>query len=185
MPKNFKIRKKFTKHEDSLLKERVSEYGLSNWALVAMYIPNRTPKQCRDRYTNYLRDDLSFSEWTENDEIKLINLFNIYGPKWAAISSAFGNRSENDLKNKWYRHMKMGSHPIILSQSDKKQNEVNLLNKYKNDVKNSKENMKETILDEPKNQLSHYFDFSESPDESSLTYKYFDNSFDDTDFFFN
>ena len=42
--------KKFTEKEDILLKNIVNLFGAKNWRMIASMIPNKTARQCRDRY---------------------------------------------------------------------------------------------------------------------------------------
>lgn len=92
---------KFTKEEDDLLKSIVQKIGPKNWRFIASLIPGRSPKQCRDRYSNYLAPGISHSVWTEEEDKILIDKFVIYGPKWSYLSRFFKNRTPNDIKNRY------------------------------------------------------------------------------------
>ena len=63
---------------------------------------DRTPKQCRDRWLNFLEPSLTNLELTENDINKLFKLQKELGNKWSRISEEFPGRSENLLKNAFY-----------------------------------------------------------------------------------
>ena len=58
---NSSMRHKFTKAEDDLLKQLVLKYGETNWMAVAAQMKTRTPRQCRERYKNYLSDKIKNS----------------------------------------------------------------------------------------------------------------------------
>ena len=62
---------KFSKDEDEVLAKTVSIFGAKNWRLIFTMIPNKNPRQCRDRYMNYLQPGFIHSEWT-NEEDKLL-----------------------------------------------------------------------------------------------------------------
>uniref|UniRef100_M8C9W6 Transcription factor MYB98 n=1 Tax=Aegilops tauschii TaxID=37682 RepID=M8C9W6_AEGTA len=44
----------WTVEEDTLLRVKVQEFGLGRWAEVTLYLPGRSGKQCRERWTNQL-----------------------------------------------------------------------------------------------------------------------------------
>lgn len=91
----------FTNKEDEILKKLVGMYGTKQWRLVASMINGRTPKQCRDRYTNYLIPGFFRGEWSNEEDLLLMNLYSIHGPKWSIIKNFFPNRSSNSIKNRW------------------------------------------------------------------------------------
>ena len=91
---------KFTPEEDAQLKELVDLYG-DDWNLIANKMVSRNPRQCRDRYMNYLSPTVNSSPWTPEDDIKLQQLHLEYGPKWVKISRHFQNRTDTNIKNRW------------------------------------------------------------------------------------
>ena len=96
---NFQPRKKFTDEEDEFLKSLVTKYGIKAWNKISELMPGRTPRQCRERYGNYLQPHLLNGEWTQEDEKKLIEKYNEIGPKWAKIAEFFETRSDVNVKN--------------------------------------------------------------------------------------
>lgn len=98
---NFK-RKLFTELEDHYLTIAALKYNQKSWKKIAQCVPNRTPKQCRDRWMNYLKPSLKFDPWTEKDDELLVSLVNSYGTHWTKMIEHFPNRSTNSLKNRWY-----------------------------------------------------------------------------------
>lgn len=95
-------RKLFTKQEDKLLTEAALYYNEKNWVLIAEKVPGRTPKQCRDRWVNYLQPSLKFTPWTDHEDKLLISLVNLHGTHWTMMKNKFPNRSTNSLKNRYY-----------------------------------------------------------------------------------
>ena len=95
-------RRKFTEEEDKLLSKLVSEMGPRKWDQIAKNMPNnRTARQCRDRYSNYLIPGFFNGEWSKEEDELLYKKYQEYGPKWAVIKEFFTNRSPNAIKNRW------------------------------------------------------------------------------------
>lgn len=100
-----KQRRKFTPLEDETLKKLVYEHGSYNWARIAELMPGRSPKQCRDRYCNYISAPHSNYPWTPAEDEMLLSLLPLLGPKWVEISRHIPGRSGNNTKNRWYKHL--------------------------------------------------------------------------------
>ena len=83
----------------------------------------RRPKQCRDRYTNYLIPGYFQGEWTKQEDALLIKLYKEYGSKWSIIQKSFHNRSANNIKNRWYYFLK--------KRIQNSKNEIEIKNKTK------------------------------------------------------
>lgn len=94
-------RKKFTTEEDTRLCEVVDQYGAKNWNKIALLIPGRTGRQCRDRYLNYLKPGYFSGEWSQEEDQLLIKQYKIFGSHWSKIAQSFNGRSANALKNRW------------------------------------------------------------------------------------
>ena len=91
--------------EDTRVLELVSLYGQS-WANIAAVLGNRTGKQVRDRYLNYLRPDIRDDEFTDEEDDLLLKLYYEFGHKWSKIAQNIPGRSECQVKNRFYAHIK-------------------------------------------------------------------------------
>lgn len=83
------------------LKELVAQFGAKKWNTIAMFMPCRTGRQCRDRYSNYLCPGYNNGQWSEEEDMLLKEKFNQYGPLWTKISTFFEGRTANNIKNRW------------------------------------------------------------------------------------
>ncbi|KAK8888491.1 hypothetical protein M9Y10_039570 [Tritrichomonas musculus] len=92
-------RNRFTHEEDENLKRLVSFQDPPNWNEIARFMRHRTPRQCRERYNNYLRPDLVNGSWTPEEDELLNRLYEKYGPKWSLIAQSFKGRSAVNIKN--------------------------------------------------------------------------------------
>lgn len=94
-------KKKFTAEEDAMLLKLVKKYGACKWDNIALSMPGRKGRQCRDRYMNYLNPTVKNDEWTLEEDSMLIEKVKEFGPKWAKISKFFQGRTGPALKNRW------------------------------------------------------------------------------------
>lgn len=92
-------RSRFTKDEDEKLRQLVSFHDPPNWNEISKHMKNRTARQCRERYANYLRPNLINGPWTQEEDDLLKELYEQYGPKWSFISQSFKSRSSVNIKN--------------------------------------------------------------------------------------
>ena len=95
------LRRKFTKDEDARLKLLVQELGENAWPAVAERMVSRSSRQCRERYKNYLSDELENGPWTLEEEELLEEKYNKYSSRWTLISTFFPHRSDANVKNHW------------------------------------------------------------------------------------
>ncbi|KAK8896084.1 hypothetical protein M9Y10_013975 [Tritrichomonas musculus] len=99
-------RKPFTPEEDAQLVELVSSQQFPNWKTIASVIKGRTARQCRERWSEYLNPSIKFEPWTTSEDTLLVQMVQLYGNKWTFISKMFNGRTGNDVKNRWYSHLK-------------------------------------------------------------------------------
>ena len=99
-------RVKFSPMENAMLKYLIDTFGTNDWVLIASMMPGRNPKQCRDRFCNYLSGFRQVGPWKPEEDELLLSLIKKLGPKWVEISKHIPERSENDVKNRWYKHLK-------------------------------------------------------------------------------
>lgn len=104
--KGISSRRNFAKEEDQRLSYLVERYGTNNWEMIASMMPLRNARQCRDRFRNYLSPKINLKKWSEEEDLLLIYKYKELGPKWVQISKYFDGRSDNNLKNRWYTHLK-------------------------------------------------------------------------------
>lgn len=93
----------WTPKEDELLLKYVAEFGTKEWTSVALKVPNRTSKQCRERYTNCLAPNIWRGPWSTEEDECIRRAVHVYGKRWANISRSFmPERPANAVKNRWH-----------------------------------------------------------------------------------
>lgn len=89
----------FSYDEDIKLLDLVEQYGTEQWNFIAREIKDRTPRQCRDRWTHYLDPSLNHNPWTQEENELLLQKVEELGCKWKIISAFFKNRTDVHIKN--------------------------------------------------------------------------------------
>lgn len=100
-PSYFTPKIKFTPDEDVLLLNAVKSLGIGDWHVIANRIPGRNPRQCRERWNNYVNPSLITSPWTAKEDEFLLEKYQELGPHWHTIASYFTSRSTNSIKNRF------------------------------------------------------------------------------------
>lgn len=99
--KVYKPHAKFTQEDDELLRSLVADKKSIDWYEVSLMMPGRNPRQCRERWTNYLCPTLNTSEWTQEEDNLLREKVGLLGKKWVKISRFFHNRTDQMCKNRF------------------------------------------------------------------------------------
>lgn len=72
------------------------------WPTVAMNLPNRSGKQCRERFLNHLNPNLKVSEWSIEEDVMIFHLYSRFGTQWSKMSSLIPGRTDNSIKNRFH-----------------------------------------------------------------------------------
>lgn len=95
-------RHKFSIDEDNALRNLVNEHGTTNWRFIAENMTtNRTARQCRDRWKNYLMPGIKSAPWTPEEDQLLEEKYAALGSQWSRIAKFFPNRTDINVKNRW------------------------------------------------------------------------------------
>lgn len=97
------IVKRFTPDEDQIIMLLAKPDADNDWFKISKSLRNRTARQCRDRWNNYLNPNLNKNEWSPEDDELLLNLYHKKGPQWKSFCSILNGRSINDVRNRCFR----------------------------------------------------------------------------------
>ena len=100
---NSSSRTKFSKEEDETLVRLVNLFGSKSWKQIAQLMPNRTMRQCRERWKYFLAPDSSnHNPWTVEEDDLLITQYQELGSQWSKMAQLFKGRSGVSLKNRFH-----------------------------------------------------------------------------------
>lgn len=77
----------WTNVEDQILKAAVSKYGLNQWDRVASLLTKKSAKQAKARWNEWLNPHINKTEWSREEDEKLLNLARLLPNQWRSISS--------------------------------------------------------------------------------------------------
>lgn len=95
---------KFTNNDDQRLKDFVSKFGIEDWTKISMLMKNKSAKQCKDRWSNYLDPAYSHSPWTEEEDNLLLLMYEEMGSQWTLMSSHFEKKTPGEIR---FRYLKL------------------------------------------------------------------------------
>ena len=136
-------KQKFTANEDLMLQKIVKEEGTENWNKIAAKIPGRTPRQCRERWKNYLNPALSSEPWKSEEDELLLQKYEEFGSHWKSIRTFLPHRSTNNIKNRLF----------LLKRQSKRKKPAKQLPSNEKLNKSTKQNQSLEFLDSLKGQL--------------------------------
>jgi pre-mRNA-splicing factor CDC5/CEF1 len=88
----------WTNIEDEILKAAVSKYGLSQWARVSSLLARKTAKQCKARWTQWLDPGIKKTEWSKEEDEKLLHLAKLMPTQWQTIGPIVGRTATQCLE---------------------------------------------------------------------------------------
>jgi hypothetical protein len=92
---------KFTAEEDDQIRAEVLRTGPRRWNVIAHLIPNRSARQIRERWKNYLAPEINISPWTADEDDLIVRLVAEMGKQWSRMSHFFCSRTDIAIKNRF------------------------------------------------------------------------------------
>lgn len=103
-----KVKNRWTKEEDELLHRLCEQFppGGKDWKHIASHFATRTEYQCQQRWQKVLNPELIKGPWTKEEDAKVIELVQKYGPKrWSLIAKHLHGRLGKQCRERWHNHL--------------------------------------------------------------------------------
>ena len=84
--------------EDEVLKAAVMKYGLNQWARVSSLLVRKSAKQCKARWFEWLDPSIRKTEWTREEDEKLLHLAKLMPTQWRTIAPVVGRTAPQCLE---------------------------------------------------------------------------------------
>ncbi|KAK1946462.1 Transcriptional activator Myb [Phytophthora citrophthora] len=97
------IKGPWTPEEDRILTGLITRYGVGKirWCDLALHLPGRIGKQCRERWCNHLDSRIRKGQWTPEEDDMVFRWQQKLGNKWSEIAKLLPGRTENAVKNRF------------------------------------------------------------------------------------
>lgn len=85
--------------EDEILKAAVMKYGKNQWARVASLLTRKSAKQCKARWYEWLDPSIKKTEWSREEEEKLLHLAKLMPNQWRTIAPIVGRTAAQCMEH--------------------------------------------------------------------------------------
>jgi len=90
------------------------KYGKNQWARISSLLNRKTPKQCKARWYEWLDPSIKKTEWSREEDEKLLHLAKLMPTQWRTIAPIVGRTPSQCLE----RYQK------LLDEAEMKEGEV-------------------------------------------------------------
>lgn len=85
--------------EDEILKAAVMKYGKNQWSRIASLLHRKSSKQCKARWYEWLDPSIKKTEWSREEEEKLLHLAKLMPTQWRTIAPIIGRTAAQCLEH--------------------------------------------------------------------------------------
>ncbi|XP_022825024.1 cell division cycle 5-like protein [Spodoptera litura] len=88
--------------EDEILKAAVMKYGKNQWSRIASLLHRKSAKQCKARWYEWLDPSIKKTEWSREEDEKLLHLAKLMPTQWRTIAPIIGRTAAQCLERYEY-----------------------------------------------------------------------------------
>lgn len=100
--------------EDEILKAAVMKYGKNQWSRIASLLHRKSAKQCKARWFEWLDPSIKKTEWSREEDEKLLHMAKLMPTQWRTIAPIVGRTAAQCLER----------YEALLDKAQKKQLEI-------------------------------------------------------------
>ncbi|KAF8975042.1 Pre-mRNA-splicing factor cef1 [Entomortierella lignicola] len=84
--------------EDEILKAAVSKYGKNQWSRISSLLVRKTASQCKARWMEWLDPSIRKTEWSREEDERLLHLAKLMPTQWRTIAPIVGRTASQCLE---------------------------------------------------------------------------------------
>ncbi len=84
--------------EDEILKAAVMKYGKNQWSRIASLLHRKSAKQCKARWFEWLDPSIKKTEWSREEDEKLLHMAKLMPTQWRTIAPIVGRTATQCLE---------------------------------------------------------------------------------------
>lgn len=88
--------------EDEILKAAVMKYGKNQWSRIASLLHRKSAKQCKSRWFEWLDPSIKKTEWSKEEDEKLLHTIKYMPTQWRTIAPMIGRTAAQCLERYEY-----------------------------------------------------------------------------------
>lgn len=88
--------------QDEILKAAVMKYGKNQWSRIASLLHRKSAKQCKARWYEWLDPSIKKTEWSREEDEKLLHLAKLMPTQWRTIAPIIGRTAVQCLERYEY-----------------------------------------------------------------------------------
>ncbi|XP_001604289.1 cell division cycle 5-like protein [Nasonia vitripennis] len=88
--------------EDEILKAAVMKYGKNQWSRIASLLHRKSAKQCKARWFEWLDPSIKKTEWSREEDERLLHLAKLMPTQWRTIAPIVGRTAAQCLERYEY-----------------------------------------------------------------------------------
>ena len=88
--------------EDEILKAAVMKYGKNQWSRIASLLHRKSAKQCKARWFEWLDPSIKKTEWSREEDEKLLHMAKLMPTQWRTIAPIVGRTAAQCLERYEY-----------------------------------------------------------------------------------
>jgi pre-mRNA-splicing factor CDC5/CEF1 len=85
--------------EDEILKAAVMKYGKNGWSRVASLLNRKSARQCKARWYEWLDPSIKKTDWSKDEEEKLLHLAKLMPNQWRTIAPIVGRTAAQCMEH--------------------------------------------------------------------------------------
>ncbi|VDM26105.1 unnamed protein product [Toxocara canis] len=89
--------------QDEILKAAIMKYGKNQWSRIASLLHRKSAKQCKARWYEWLDPGIKKTEWSHEEDEKLLHLAKLMPTQWRTIAPIVGRTAAQCLER--YEHL--------------------------------------------------------------------------------